>query len=143
MPNIRRARVTETVGEMVLELDGKHHEDQADYDARRDEFIASHGMGNILVVRIPNYAVTDPLFLNQLREFLTRRKADVSLWLHEQSSTIAAQRRAWESQRQKAPVAAERHACVCAECGASFRPAGSGKDLRGGGDLSSNGRRRQ
>ena len=39
MPNIRRARVTETVGEMVLELDGKEDDLGKGIQALRDQGI--------------------------------------------------------------------------------------------------------
>ncbi|NTU43421.1 MAG: ferredoxin [Nitrospirales bacterium] len=39
MPNIRRARVTDTVGEMVLELEGEEHNIEGGIQSLRDQEI--------------------------------------------------------------------------------------------------------
>lgn len=112
----------------VLELDGRQHAEQVDYDLRRDSRIAEHGFGNILVVRIPNYAVTDPLFLNELRSFLERRKADVAASMSKLFYLRRREHRAFRLMPNAPPVAAERHICACVECGNSFQPADTRKD---------------
>ncbi len=61
---------------IIMELDGKIHEYQKEYDSERDSMLLNKG---ILVVRIQNDDLNDTIAIHEIiRKFVTQRKTQIA-----------------------------------------------------------------